>query len=67
MRIKQTIRSETSPRHVPAEILQVPDIPRTISGKIVELAVRKVIHGEEVTNTEALANPEALAYFANRL
>ena len=67
MRIKQTIRSETSPRHVPAEIRQVPDIPRTISGKIVELAVRKVIHGEEVTNTEALANPEALAYFANRL
>jgi len=67
MLIKKTIRSETSPRHVPAEILQVPDIPRTISGKIVELAVRKVIHGEEVTNTDALANPEALAYFANRL
>jgi acetoacetyl-CoA synthetase len=67
MLIKKTIRSETSPRHVPAEILQVPDIPRTISGKIVELAVRKAIHGEEVTNTDALANPEALAYFANRL
>ncbi len=65
--IKQTIRSETTPRHVPAEILQVPDIPRTISGKIVELAVRRVIHGEKVTNTDALANPEALAYFADRL
>ena len=47
-------------------IAQVPDVPRTISGKIVELAVRNVIHGEPVTNTDALANPEALAFFENR-
>ncbi len=64
--IKAQIRSNTTPRHVPAKILQVTDIPRTKSGKIVELAVRKVVHGESVTNKEALANPEALAEFANR-
>ena len=64
--IKQTIRANTTPRHVPAKILQVPDIPRTISGKIVELAVRNVVHGEPVKNTDALANPQALDYFANR-
>ncbi|WP_062261854.1 acetoacetate--CoA ligase [Endozoicomonas arenosclerae] len=64
--IKQTIRANTTPRHVPAVILQTPDIPRTISGKIVELAVRDVVHGKAVANTDALANPEALDYFRNR-
>ena len=63
--IRSTIRANTTPRHVPAKVIQVADIPRTISGKIVELAVRKVVHGEAVKNTDALANPEALAYFAN--
>ncbi|MAR93059.1 MAG: acetoacetate--CoA ligase [Pseudomonadales bacterium] len=58
--IKSTIRANTTPRHVPAKIIQVADIPRTISGKIAELAVRKVIHGEAVKNTDALANPESL-------
>ena len=62
-RIRSTIRRETTPRHVPAKIIAVTDIPRTISGKIVELAVRNVVHGEAVTNTDALANPEALAQF----
>lgn len=64
-RIKQTIRANTTPRHVPALIIQVADIPRTISGKIVELAVRKVVLGETVTNKDALANPQALELFAN--
>jgi acetoacetyl-CoA synthetase len=59
-RIAAQIRTNTSPRHVPARIVQVADIPRTKSGKIVELAVRDVIHGREVKNREALANPEAL-------
>jgi acetoacetyl-CoA synthetase len=63
--IKQSIRHNTTPRHVPAKVLQVADIPRTISGKIVELAVRKVIHGEVVTNRDALANPAALELFVN--
>lgn len=63
--IRTTIRANTTPRHVPAKVIQVADIPRTISGKIVELAVRKVVHGEAVKNTDALANPEALAHFAN--
>ncbi len=57
------IRAQTTPRHVPAKVIQVADIPRTISGKIAELAVRKVIHGERVGNADALANPEALALF----
>ena len=57
------IRSNTTPRHVPAKIVAVPDIPRTKSGKIVEIAVRSVVHGETVKNTSALANPEALEYF----
>jgi len=65
-RIKETIRDNTTPRHVPAKVLQVADIPRTKSGKIVELAVRNVVHGEAVKNVEALANPEALDYFRNR-
>lgn len=65
-RIKQTIRSNTTPRHVPAKVLQVEDIPRTKSGKIVELAVRNVVHGEAVKNIEAMANPQALAFFRDR-
>jgi acetoacetyl-CoA synthetase len=63
--IKHQIRENTSPRHVPAKIIAVDDIPRTRSGKIVELAVRNIIHGETVNNTEALANPEALELFRN--
>ena len=62
-RIKRRIRETTTPRHVPARIVQVPEIPRTKSGKIVELAVRDVVHGREVKNREALANPEALEFF----
>ena len=65
-RTKAFIRQNTTPRHVPAKIIAVADIPRTISGKIVEIAVRKVIHGQSVDNTEALANPEALDHFRNR-
>jgi len=65
-RIRDTIRANTTPRHVPARIVAVPDIPRTISGKIVELAVRNVIHGRPVRNTDALANPEALEHFRDR-
>lgn len=64
--INNTIRNNTTPRHVPAVILQVKDIPRTMSGKIVELAVRDVVHGKEVANLDALANPGALEYFRNR-
>jgi acetoacetyl-CoA synthetase len=63
--IRSEIRANTTPRHVPAKILQVADIPRTISGKIAELAVRKVVHGEAVANQDALANPESLGLFAN--
>ena len=59
------IRNNTTPRHVPAKVIQVSDIPRTKSGKIVELAVRKMVHGEPVVNREALANPEALELYAN--
>ncbi|MCY1394778.1 Acetyl-coenzyme A synthetase [compost metagenome] len=62
-RIRQTIRANTTPRHVPAKIIAVADIPRTISGKIVELAVRNVVHGRPVKNTDALANPEALELY----
>ena len=62
-KIKQQIRANTTPRHVPAKIVQVDDIPRTKSGKIVEIAVRQIGHGEEVKNKEALANAEALAQF----
>ena len=65
-RIRRRIRDNTSPRHVPAKILQVSEVPRTKSGKIVELAVRDVVHGREVKNLEALANPEALDQFRNR-
>jgi len=65
-KIRRVIRDNTTPRHVPAKIVQVPDIPRTKSGKIVELAVRQVVHGQPVRNVEALANPEALEYFRDR-
>jgi acetoacetyl-CoA synthetase len=63
--IKTRIRSGATPRHVPRHIIAVPDIPRTRSGKITELAVRDIIHGRQVKNTEALANAEALAHFKN--
>ena len=62
-RIKRTIRTGASPRHVPKEIIAVSDIPRTLSGKTAELAVREAIHGRPVKNTAALANPEALQAF----
>ncbi len=65
-KIRETIRKNTTPRHVPAKILEVPDLPRTRSGKITEIAVRDVVHGRAVQNTEALANPEALEAFRNR-
>ncbi|HZF24396.1 MAG TPA: acetoacetate--CoA ligase [Burkholderiales bacterium] len=65
-KIKDRIRLNTTPRHVPAKIVQVTDIPRTKSGKIVELAVRNVVHGNPVKNLEALANPEALEQFRDR-
>ena len=63
LRIRKLIRKNTTPRHVPAKIIAVPEIPRTISGKIVELAVRSVVHGEAVGNMDALANPAALDHF----
>lgn len=62
-KIKQVIRQNTTSRHVPRKIIAVPDIPRTLSGKIVELAVRNIVHGDPVKNTDALANPEALEYY----
>ncbi len=65
--IRKVIRDNTSARHVPAVIVQVEDIPRTISGKIVELAVRNVVHGLPVKNTDALANPQALEHFRDRI
>ncbi|MBL0143102.1 MAG: acetoacetate--CoA ligase [Betaproteobacteria bacterium] len=65
-RIKDTIRNNTTPRHVPAVVVRVTDIPRTKSNKIVELAVRSMVHGQPVKNLDALANPEALEQFRNR-
>ncbi|MEP6944226.1 MAG: acetoacetate--CoA ligase, partial [Betaproteobacteria bacterium] len=65
-RIRKHIRVNTTPRHVPAKVVQVTDVPRTKSGKIVELAVRNVVAGEPVRNIEALANPEALDQYRNR-
>jgi acetoacetyl-CoA synthetase len=62
-KIRQTIRANTTPRHVPAKIVQAPDLPRTISGKLVELTVRDIVHGRAVKNTDALANPQALDFF----
>ena len=64
-RIRDTIRRNTSPRHVPAKIIAVPDLPRTLSGKLVELAVRDIVHGKPVANRDALANPAALEFFRN--
>ena len=64
-RIRKVVRDNATPRHVPARILQVSDIPRTVSGKIVELAVRNVVHNRPVKNTDALANPEALDLYKN--
>ena len=64
-KIKKQIRNNTTPRHVPAVIIAVPELPRTVSGKITELAVRDVIHGKAVKNTSALANPNALDHFKN--
>jgi acetoacetyl-CoA synthetase len=63
--IKSKIRNNCSPKHVPAIIIKVPEIPRTKSGKIVELAVSKIINGEEINNQEAIANPNCLDYFKN--
>ena len=63
--IKSKIRKNCSPKHVPSLVIKVPAIPRTKSGKIVELAVKKLIHGETINNKEAIANPEALKYFKN--
>ena len=65
-RIRRTVRENCTPRHVPAKILERSGYPRTKSGKIVELAVREVIHGRPVKNVESLANPEALEHFRNR-
>ena len=65
-RIRAAVREHATPRHVPAVVLQVPDVPRTKSGKTVELAVRAVVMGESVRNLEALANPEALEYYRDR-
>ena len=62
-RIKARIRQGCTPRHVPAKVIQVTDIPRTKNNKIVELAVREVVHGRPVKNREALANPEALELY----
>jgi acetoacetyl-CoA synthetase len=64
--IRSTIRQNATPRHVPAKIVQVAEIPRTLSGKIVELAVREVVHGRPVNNVDALANPDALNEFRDR-
>ena len=64
-KIREVIRRHTTPRHVPAKIVAVADIPRTLSGKLTELAVRNVIHGQPVKNVDALANPQALEHFRN--
>jgi acetoacetyl-CoA synthetase len=62
-KIRDTVRANTTPRHVPAKVIAVPDLPRTLSGKLTELAVRNVIHGLPVKNVDALANPQALEHF----
>jgi acetoacetyl-CoA synthetase len=66
-RIRQQVRLNATPRHVPARIVAVADIPRTKSGKVVEIAVRNIVHGRPVTNLDALANPEALDQFRDRV
>jgi len=65
LKIKAVIRENASPHHVPAKIIQVPDIPKTINGKIMELAVREVVHGRVIKNKDSLANPEVLSYFTD--
>ncbi len=65
-RIREVVRANATPRHVPARILSVPDLPRTVSNKISEIAVREVVHGRDVANSEALVNPEALEAFRDR-
>ena len=65
-KVKRKIRENTPPRHVPACVVQVPDIRRTKSGKIVDVAVRNVVNEQSVKNVEALANPKALEFFRNR-
>lgn len=62
-KIKATLRHNASPRHVPAKIIQVPDIPHTVNGKLVELAVKQIVQGEKISNPESIANPESLSYF----
>ena len=64
-KIKKQIRKNASPRHVPAKVIEVKDIPRTKSGKIVELAVKNTIEGNKIKNKEALENPESLEQFKN--
>jgi acetoacetyl-CoA synthetase len=64
-KISRAIRDNTSPRHVPARIVQAPDLPRTLNGKLAELAVRDVVHGRTPKNLGALANPESLKFFRN--
>ncbi len=64
-KVVDQIRTNLTPRHIPAKVVSVPDIPRTRSGKITELAVRDIVHGKEIKNKEALANPKALLHFAN--
>ena len=63
--LKSRIRENCSPKHVPAIIIKVPEIPRTKSGKIVELAVKQIINGEKINNKEAIANPGSLKFFEN--
>ena len=65
MKLKTTIRYEASPRHVPAKIIAVNDIPRTKNGKIVEVAVKNIIDGNKINNIEALSNPSALDEYKN--
>ena len=65
LKIKKQIKENASPRHVPVKIISVLDIPRTKNGKIVELAVKNIIEGNEIKNKEALANPEVLEQFKN--
>ena len=63
--IKSKIRKNCSPKHVPSIVIKAPEIPRTKSGKIVELAVRNIINGETINNKEAISNPESLKFFEN--
>ena len=63
--IKSRIRKNCSPKHVPSIVIKVPEIPRTKSGKIVEIAVKKILNKENINNVDALANPEILEFFKN--